>query len=286
MRILLALLSGCLAFSICNPLEGQARFRKKARVLTAAWASPEFEAQRQTPDGLAHMSYHIYPGNFHQGLVNDSSLEKISLQEIMETLAPEMAEQNFTPAATFEEGEMVIIVHWGVTAVQEDWADLFPEANDGDTEYDEDGNETGYVDSELSHIATMDRPSVASNAQLTGINRALEKKGLLPSDREAIRSLLEDERYFIVLMAYDWPLLRTEKQHKLLWSCRFSLPAQSTNFVDAVPSLGRAAAPFMGTNLDGLDKTKTQLGWGKGTVGELEVVSEVSEEELENIQSE
>lgn len=272
--------------SICSSLDAQFLFRKQARVLTSAWASPEFEERRQTPDGPARLTYHFYQGNFHGGLANDKSLEKLSLQDIVQTLSRDMADQNYYPAESPREGDMLIVVHWGVTAVEEDWDELFPDdGGSSETEFDENGIETGTVDGEVSELSTVGRSSVARNAMLTGIDKGLRKRGMLPSDREDLRSLLDEERYFVILMAYDWQQLLNDKTHELLWSCRFSLPSPGTNFVNAVPSLSRAAAPLMGTNLEDLAKTKTQLGWGKGTVGELEVIGEVDEEELESIKA-
>lgn len=90
--------------------------------------------------------------------------------------------------------------------------------------------------------------------------------------------MLEDERYFIVLMAYDWPKLRQEKEYELIWSTRFSLDAIGTNFRDAHLALSRGAANYFGTNLDGeLGKTKTHLGEGKVELGDVQVVDTVEE---------
>lgn len=273
--------------SLTATLDAQLLFRKQARVLTAAWASPEFEERRQTPDGPARMTYHFYEGKFHGGYTSDKSLDSVSLQEIAETLAGDMAQQNFFPAEDVRAGDMVIVVHWGVTAVEQSWAEMFPDADsDSETEFDAEGVEVDTIDAEPSDIALSAEPSVASNAQLTGINKALNKRGLMDSERQELRELLQEERYFIVLMAYDWQKILKGEERELLWTCRFSLPSPGTNFINAVPSLSRAAAPLMGTNLEDLAKTKTQLGWGKGTVGELEVIEELTEEELERVKQE
>lgn len=258
-------------------------FRKQARVLTDAWASPTFLERRNTPDGLAPMTYHFYQGNFHGGAISDKSLQSLSLQEIADTLAADMTQQNFHPAESPQEGDLIVVVHWGVTEVKEKWDELFPDTgDDSEGETDEDGVPID-TSPESSDLATTRRPSVAKNAQLTGIQKALRKKGLTPSDRQDLRALLEEERYFIILMAYDWQLMQKENKPELQWSCRFSLPSPGTNFIDAVPALSRAAGPLIGTNIEDLAKTKTQLGWGKGSVGELEVVEEIDEEELKEI---
>lgn len=271
-----------LALALASSAQSQLFSRRSARVLTDAWASPEFVERRETPDGPARMTYHFYQGNFHGGSVADGSLKRVTLQDIAETLANDMAEQNFYPAESTLEGDLLIVLHWGVTEVEIELDELFPDSGEsGESTVDEDGFETEAGDT-ASDLSTLRRSSVAENARLTGIQKALSKKGLLPSEREEIRSLLDEERYFIILMAYDWQILQKEKRNELLWSCRFSLPAIGTNFEDAVPSLSRAAMRHIGTNLDDLAKTKTHLGWGKTKVGELEVIESLSDDEVRN----
>ena len=93
-------------------------------------------------------------------------------------------------------------------------------------------------------------------------------------------TMLRDDRYFIVLMAYDWQKMRLENKFDLVWSTRFSLDAIGTNFRDAHYALSRGAANYIGTNLDGdLGKTKTHLGTGDAELGDIEVVATVKESE-------
>ncbi len=100
----------------------------------------------------------------------------------------------------------------------------------------------------------------------------------MPQDEYELRDMLKDERYFIVLMAYDWQKLRTEKEYELVWSTRFSLDAIGTNFREAHFALSRGAANYIGTNLDGdLGKTKTHLGPGDIEFGTIEVIETVED---------
>ncbi|MDQ8200140.1 hypothetical protein QEH56_18395 [Pelagicoccus enzymogenes] len=277
-----------LALFAASTAHAQLFSRKNARVITNAWASPEFVERRMGDEGPIPMTYHFAEGKFYGGAIRDKSLENYTLQDIVETLASDMEEQNFFPAPSTEEGDLVIVVHWGVTEVEEDWDELFPGDESGDSsggDFSEEGESLdSSSDSYSSDLSTVRSYSkTRENAILTGIDKALNKKGTLPSDYQDYMSLLEEERYFIVLIAYDWQKLFMEKQKEVQFVTRFSLRSPGTNFIDAVPSLSRAAVPHLGTNLDDLAKTKTQLGWGKGTVGELEVVEEIDAAELEEI---
>ncbi|MBK1879029.1 hypothetical protein [Pelagicoccus mobilis] len=281
-----------IAVAFSSTAHSQLFSRKKARVITNAWASPEFVERRMASDeGPIPMSYHFFRGEFHGGYIKDKSLEQFPLQEIIETLANDMEAQNFFPARSQEEGDLLLVIHWGTTAVEEDLSEMFPDDGlgagyEGDYNVDETSEYDTSYDSGSSSNSSLfgdGMDSIHRNAVLTGIDKALYKKGITPWDEQDLRSLLKDERYFIILVAYDWQKLLKEKQKKVHFITRFSLPSIGTNFAKAVPSLSRAAIPHIGTNLDDLDKTKTQLGWGKATVGELEVVGQIDEEELEEI---
>ena len=93
-------------------------------------------------------------------------------------------------------------------------------------------------------------------------------------------TMLRDDRYFIVLMAYDWQKMRLENKFDLVWSTRFSLDAIGTNFRDARYALSRGAANHIVTNLDGdLGKARIHLGTGDVERGDIEVVATVKESE-------
>jgi hypothetical protein len=83
---------------------------------------------------------------------------------------------------------------------------------------------------------------------------------------------MQDERYFIILMAYDYEKLRSENERELLWTTRFSVPSIGTNFEDAYPALARAASAYYGTSLEKYAKTSTHFGTGTVEIGTLETV--------------
>ena len=100
----------------------------------------------------------------------------------------------------------------------------------------------------------------------------------MAQDEYELQEMLREERYFLVLMAFDWQLLRKTGEKKLLWSTRFSLDAVKTNFKDAHFALSRGAANYFGTNLDRMAKATTDLGPGEVKTGELKVVETLEEE--------
>lgn len=71
---------------------------------------------------------------------------------------------------------------------------------------------------------------------------------------------IEENRYFVVLMAYDFQLLWKQKKRKLLWETRFSINERHNQFDKALPLMAQYAARFFGQPSDGLVKARLQEG--------------------------
>ncbi|HEY5078441.1 MAG TPA: hypothetical protein VII43_01285, partial [Opitutaceae bacterium] len=71
---------------------------------------------------------------------------------------------------------------------------------------------------------------------------------------------LEDNRYFVVLMAYDFPMLLKEKKHKLQWVTRISLRQRGHDFGRDLPAMMTYASKYFGEETDGLVRNPVPLG--------------------------
>jgi hypothetical protein len=76
---------------------------------------------------------------------------------------------------------------------------------------------------------------------------------------------IEDNRYFVVLMAYDFQLMWKQKKHKLLWETRFSIREKQNQFDRALPQMAEYASRYFGQDSHGLLHTgvpdgKVELG--------------------------
>lgn len=268
--------------------------RKNARVLVDSYAREGYE-EGKVVDGEARFeSYHFFKGRHFGGNIRDKSLREVPFEEVVQTLAMEMRTRNYYPEPVMEKGEFLIVVHWGVTGIEEPFDELFlnepGDAGFGAPDVMFDSQDSGgsqdfsqdFSDDFQSYDAAGPSRADKNNAALIGFDRALRRRGLMPQDEYELRSMLQDERYFIILMAYDWQKLRLEKEYELVWSTRFSLDAIGTNFKEAHFALSRGAANYIGTNLGGkLSKTKTHLGPGDIEFGEIEVIETLEETDTE-----
>jgi len=96
---------------------------------------------------------------------------------------------------------------------------------------------------------------------LIGTERGAYVRGTaLSVDRDDLYAEIEENRYFVVLMAYDFQLLWKEKKHKLLWETRFSISERRNQFDKALPLMARYASQYFGHASNGLVRTRVPEG--------------------------
>jgi hypothetical protein len=78
--------------------------------------------------------------------------------------------------------------------------------------------------------------------------------------RKDLISEIEEDRYFVVLMAYDFQLLWKQKKHKLLWETRFSIRQRHHDFDKDLPAMANYASRFFGQDTNGLIHDSIPLG--------------------------
>ena len=82
--------------------------------------------------------------------------------------------------------------------------------------------------------------SLADTAQTRGTALEYRQRDLIDE--------LEYRRYFVVLMAYDFQLLRKERKHKLLWETRFSVREKNNDFSKQLAGMAECSSRYFGQN--------------------------------------
>jgi hypothetical protein len=131
----------------------------------------------------------------------------------------------------------------------------------------------------MSAVAAEDRSRDlldAQNASMLGYDALWDKadgyKGTpLEFRRRELVNELEDERYFVVLMAYDFQMMWKEKRPKLLWETRYSIRARGNDFSRALEAMTQDAAQYFGRNSGGL--LRERLPDGHVDIGEQKVLA-------------
>jgi hypothetical protein len=116
----------------------------------------------------------------------------------------------------------------------------------------------------------------ARNASILGYDgewdQAVAYKGTpLEFRRKELVNELEEGRYFVVLMAYDFQKMWKEKKPKLLWEARYSIRDRGNDFEKQLAAMTQEASQFFGRNTGGL--VRKELPVGHVEIGEQKILA-------------
>lgn len=225
-------------------------------------------------------SYVVMQGRYFDGATRDPGIEKMPFRRIIEYLAPELARQQFLPAKSLGDADLLVIVHWGTTWAHVGDAQLtgrpspvtdtsnstltmtrqamlqnatgtgmqaFVEAgNDQDRQMRADRLE------QLTEQMSGDLAQ-ASNVALLGYGRDLSRlsKDIWGSEEEKmLRYDLATERYFIILKAYDLHAHASAGRRKPVWTLHLNISSPGNSFRSSVKLMGAAAVNFIGRSTE------------------------------------
>jgi len=257
------------------------------RVAVHSGASEDYTARKFTKEGPQIETYVFAEGKFFGGEGRDTTMRATTFTDIANVLAHDLANQEYLPAPNQETADLLIIVHWGTTLPGAIDPFLEYQLNDLTNEFfEEQAASEGLPDlGKLSEIETLNRTyqmsveqAIAESSKLLGYQEALAKErhrvtvsGMTEAEN-TLRAELLEERYFIIMMAWENQGLLRKEAPKLLWSTRFSMRAPGKNFTIALPALSRVASNYFGRKTNGIVRGRTHLGKGNVEYGELEIL--------------
>lgn len=269
---------------------GGLRAASEAAIAASATAGSDYVRATDAAGAPLPESYIFTEGQFFDGATVDRGLERTKFADITKTLAVSLAKQNYFPAADMGSAQLLIMVHWGTTLVYEDpMKDInLARAQEALTAFNAAQDAGGTADptalnqanSALKMAGQSVQSAVNRNAVLLGYARSLEKerREMMTTTAEITMSNeLNEERYFVILFAYDNQARMKERKSKVLWITRLSVRSPGNNFVQALPAMAKVGAEVFGRQVDDLVRVKASMQRGSVTIGELEVLGQVSE---------
>ena len=257
-------------------------------IAVSSTAAPDYIRKKNAAGGMEPETYIFTQGHFLGGDTVDKGLSKTTFSDILKILVPNLAKQNYLPTADVTGADLVIFVHWGLTQVYQDPEKAFAndELNNAVSEYNASIGATGKADSNNLNMALDRRETteastmgaIARNAALLGYARSLgkERHNLMPTAAEqTMNEELNEERYFIILMAYDNLFRKGLHKQRLLWVTRLSVRSPGNNFADSLPAMSKVGADLFGHQLDELVRVKTPIQRGSVKLGEMEILGTV-----------
>ena len=240
-------------------------------------------------------SYVFTEGKYFEGQTADAHLAQVRFEDIIKTLAPSLAKQNYFPTKDVPAADLLIMVHWGTTTVYEDPDRAFQveKQNEALNQYrtSAEGNngqaDPGALNQALGDQAnalSSTQASIARNSALLGYKPDLEREQrriFASTDEQTMNAELNEERYFVILMAYDFQRMKREHKSHILWVTRISVRSPGNKFTEAMPALINAGADVYGRQLDGLVRVNGRTRDGRVELGEMKVIGTVPDAKLD-----
>jgi hypothetical protein len=250
------------------------------------------------PDGsFLPEGYAFGDGGNWAGEIKDKTFDNLKFIDVARVIAAPLASQNYLPARDPEKTKLLIMVYWGTTAVPMPYDEdpLYINYKQALDEYNILMG-SGQVDAAYSVLSSgLTQLSLANqirdqidfkNAGMLGYDSG--SSGLIGTDSGAHLGAtafglerndqvaeIEENRYFVVLMAYDFQLMWKQKKHKLLWETRFSISERKNAFDKALPFMARYASQYFGRATDGILRTQVQNG--RVDIGDVKSLGTVDE---------
>lgn len=267
-------------------------------------ATKDYSRTRLADGSYQSELYAFGEGGYWGSQLSDVSIDKLKFLDIARVIAPPLAAKNYLPSKDPNKTTLLIMVYWGTTTVP-------PPVEDDPLyqNYQQAISQSGILLSQRSgepqavqDILTDEANSVLTaglrqlsvanhdrdvldfkNASMLGYDadgligtefgKNVEHTALGTTYKDEV-SEIEDNRYFVVLMAYDFQLLWKKRQHKLLWETRFSINERHNHFDAALPAMAAAASKYFGENTKGL--VRKEVREGQVNIGEVKSLGEVS----------
>ena len=117
----------------------------------------------------------------------------------------------------------------------------------------------------------LDEMSIAERARILGME-SYDDFGRWGDEQRLLGHLVMEGRYYVVLMAYDYPLLK-QGEAKLVWRTRYSIRAIGQSFEVAVKHMNRIASDYVGLNMKGLINKRVDDS-SHVSFGDIEVIGD------------
>jgi len=243
------------------------------KVVVRADATEEFIRARALDEKKKIQTYQFMKGRYFPGNGKRPTMERITFMDLLESLAVQLQRQNFYPDPENGEGDLVLVVHYGVTDYEFDYQDAL-----GYTSL----AEMGFQDVEdkefgLQSKQWMDNSRASSRSlksSILGMESAYDWKREF--DDDDLQLMVEEPRFFVVVMAYDLPLAKQGKL-QVHWMTRYSIRATGQSYDKAVQYLNDVAGNFFGKYLEELER-KFPNDYSEVIVGEIEVIGNEEEQ--------
>jgi len=182
-------------------------------------------------------------GEHGNGVSVGAPIDSVPFRQIAHTIANALEEQNYFPMPVARHVDLLIVVCWGATG----------------TNWERSGGFSNAVVTDPGTAASRIAPYVA----LTAVQRSHEERVnaaiLGYTDTrfarrgttlyEDIMSEIDEDRFFVVLKAYDFQRILNQQDWRQVWETRFSVRQAGNRFDQVLPAMANYAVHYSGRDI-------------------------------------
>jgi hypothetical protein len=289
-QLALFLLVGCAA-----ALSNRATARADEIAAVSSKASDDYVRTRLADGSFQPETYAFGKGGYWSGALRDKTIDEMNFMDVARTIAGPLERQGYLPTKDPETTKFLIMVYWGTTQTPGRPSDTTAFQNTA-TAMDAwqraktfphdrlaiDAADAAFTSAFAAlHAEDARRKRInIGNAQMLGYDSWWEATARFEgtpfeSRWQEMVNELEENRYFVVLMAYDFQLMWKQKKTKLVWETRFSIGEHRNRFDQQLVAMALEASKYFGQDSHGL--IRKAVPEGKVEVGEPKSLGVVGE---------
>jgi len=210
---------------------------------------------RPTPDKPAY--YLPIPGGYKQRGPAIAGDDPIDLNEVWPSLQKALAKQGYLPTGRdLPMPSLILTFHWG---------SMNPDVME--------------TEISLSDEESITNESVLNLREMLALTGGQEaSQSFLYMEREAAMERATEDRYFLIVTAYDFDAaMETPRRKVMVWQACLSVPSQRTSLAAAIGPMIAAGASSFGLDERQPKEIATPYRRGRVGIGELRVVDHPAE---------
>jgi hypothetical protein len=286
------LLTVCGAMADGQPAAGPGPVGAVGITAVSSRVSKDYVRTRLPDGSFQAEEYAFGDGGLVSGALRDPSIDKLKFLDIARVVARALSAQNYRPTRDLNTEKLLIVLYWGTTIVPSTFSGSVAAQNYQDAmrtvieshlnvqkaymleaaaeiPLNMESAQRNQIDIRNSLLLGYDSDAVTGASY--GANAG--QIGVVGAHNDELLAELEDARFFVVLLAYDFQVFRKEGKHKLLWETRFSIDELKNDFDKALPTMVQYASIYFGQDSHGL--LRRQIPDGQVRLGETKSLGEV-----------
>jgi hypothetical protein len=272
-----------LVLAFCAALQGVLAAQGEEVEAIASKTAKDY-ARRKLPDGTYKPeTYAFGKGDNWGGARVDPTLDPMDFMDVARIIAVPLAGKGYIPTSDPRTTDELIMMYWGTTRAPEIATEsnnyvLSQQANDRVARAQlmlKDANNRSERKVAQQALAAADDDLLMATEGIQEENQRREDTDMktatllgydswwveingamggtaLGYRKADMQRELEEDRYFVVLTAFDYQKLVKEKKQKFLWEVRFSIREHGTAFDDRIKGMAELASGYFGRDSAGL----------------------------------